>query len=101
MSSEEKNSYHSDMDLIVNNLLRSLGRDSLFVEVEAFSKFLMLKTNDSNHQRTLAFQAASAAEAQMKYKEAISYLEPWAEKEPDQPWWKNKIAELNKKLESN
>ena len=101
MSSEEKNSYHSDMDLMVNNLLRSLGRDSLFVEVEAFSSFLMSKTNDSNHQRTLAFQAASAAEAQMKYKEAISYLEPWAEKEPDQPWWKNKIAELNKKLESN
>ena len=101
MSSEEKDTYHSDMDLMVNNLLRSLGRDSLFVEVEAFSTFLMSKTNDSNHQRNLAFQAASAAEAQMKYKEAISYLEPWAEKEPDQPWWKNKIAELNRKLESN
>jgi hypothetical protein len=101
MSSEQKNAYHADMDLMINNFLRSLSSDNLFLEVEAFAKFFMSKTNVSDHQRTLAFQASSAAEAQKKYKEAITYLEPWAEKEPDQPWWKNKIAELNKKLEDN
>ena len=101
MSSEETNTYHSDMDLMVNNFLQTLSRDSLFAEVETFSKFFMERTDVTHHRRTLAFQAANAAEAQENYQDAITYLEPWAAKEPDQPWWKNKIAELNKKLESN
>ena len=98
MTSEVKNIFHTDMDLMVNNLLRSLLRDSLYAETESFAKFLLTKTNDNMHQRTLAFQASSAAEAQENYEVAISYLEPWAKKEPEQPWWKNKINELKGKL---
>lgn len=98
MFSEDKNAYHSDMDLMLNGFIRSLGKDSMYLEIEAFANFFMTKTDIVGHQRTLAFQAAGAAEAQGKYREALAYLEPWAAKEPDQPWWQNKINELKEKL---
>lgn len=98
MASEEKNTYHTDIDLMVNDFLRQFTRDNLFAEQEAFANFLLTKTTDANYQRSLAFQAANAAEAQGKFKEAISYLEPWITKEPEEPYWQNKVNELKEKL---
>ena len=41
MTSKEKNAYHSDMDLMVNNFITALGKDSLFVEIETFANYFM------------------------------------------------------------
>ena len=98
ISSDEKEAFHQDDDLLVNDLLRNLSRDSLFIETEAFANFLLSRLEDNMHHRTLAFYAASAAEQQGNFEMAISYLDPWVVKEPEQPWWQNKINELKSKI---
>lgn len=97
INSKAKENYHSDFELLTSNLMRSLTKDSLFAEQEAIANFLVTKTEDQNYHRNLAVQAANAAEAQGKYAEAIVYLQPWANKEPNEPWWQNRIKALRKK----
>lgn len=90
--------FHKDLN-ILPSLLRKLSTDTLFVEVETFSKVFKKKAINDEDKQQFAYYQILALEKQGKIKEAIEIIEPYAKGKGNQTYWKNYLAALKAQLE--
>ncbi|MBL4605386.1 MAG: FKBP-type peptidyl-prolyl cis-trans isomerase [Flavobacteriaceae bacterium] len=92
--------FHTDINLMAG-LLQKLQKDSLFVDMEAFSMFFYKKATTAEDKQQFSYYSILALEAQGKMKEAIEILEPLTKQEVNQTYWKNYLSKLESNLEKN
>lgn len=93
-----KDEFHSDLNLMPN-LLRKLSADSLFVEVEKFSKFFYEKAKGDQDKQQFSYYQVQALEKQGKLKEAIEILTPLTKQKNNQKYWSDYLTNIQSQLD--
>ncbi len=89
--------YHSElMDII--EIFPKFTKDSMYIEMENFSKLLMSKADDKNVKQSLFYYQSISLDKQGKTQEAISIVEPLANQDLNKVFWVNTLKNLKGKL---
>lgn len=89
--------FHKNLNLM-SGLLQQISRDTMFVEVEAFSKFFKQKSTTDQDKQQFSYYEIMALEKQGKLKEAITLITPLTEQETNQKYWKDYLTNLQSSL---
>lgn len=97
LNSDLKNKYHTDVEDFAE-LVVNLSKDSLYAESEDLASYFLKKTEDIDIQQSFSFYKLVALEAQGKFDEALSLVEPLSQQVKNQEWWHSKMMELKAKV---
>lgn len=94
-SSDLKNKYHSSVEDVLE-VLGEFAKDSLYKEMEAFSKHFMPKSVDANMTQTLSYYSVVSLRAQGRIKEAVEMVKPLTQGALNKDYWNGILTELQK-----